>query len=81
MPTSILRIFRIVRDYKARFVISQVGMLVAAVFFAGAFFLAAVFFFGLKWAYTPSACLRVTVNGPFGPSSTTISVAMTAHAS
>jgi len=31
MPRSILRIFGIVRDYKARFVISQVGMLVAAV--------------------------------------------------
>jgi len=31
MPTSILRIFGIVRDYKARFVISQIGMLIAAV--------------------------------------------------
>ncbi len=31
MPTSILRIFGLVRDYKARFVISQVAMLVAAV--------------------------------------------------
>ncbi len=31
MPTSLLRIVGIVRDYKARFVISQVGMLVAAV--------------------------------------------------
>jgi ABC-type multidrug transport system fused ATPase/permease subunit len=31
MPTSILRIFGIVREYKARFLISQVAMLVAAV--------------------------------------------------
>ena len=31
MPTSLLRILRIVREYKARFVISQVGMLIAAV--------------------------------------------------
>ena len=31
MPNSILRIFGIVRDYKARFVISQIGMLIAAV--------------------------------------------------
>ncbi len=35
MPTSILRIFSIVRDYKARFVISQVAMLVAAVCIVG----------------------------------------------
>jgi ABC-type multidrug transport system fused ATPase/permease subunit len=35
MPTSILRIFGIVRDYKARFVISQVAMLVAAVCIVG----------------------------------------------
>lgn len=31
MPTSILRIFGLVRDYKVRFVISQLAMLVAAV--------------------------------------------------
>ena len=35
MPISILRIFSIVRDYKARFVISQVAMLVAAVCIVG----------------------------------------------
>ena len=35
MPTSILRIFAIVRDYKARFVVSQVAMLVAAVCIVG----------------------------------------------
>ena len=35
MPRSILRIFSIVRDYKARFAISQVAMLVAAVCIVG----------------------------------------------